>query len=81
MVVCMIDGDVGSAVLCNPYILFVSPYIILLFVVELFPKYVSAKVKNAALNPVLTSLIAVLMLFWWVFCNTDMWQSIVMQYS
>ncbi len=80
MIVCMIEGDFRSALLYNPYILIVSPYITVLLAVVLFPKYVSDKVRRVAMSPVTVSLFALLMLFWWVFRNTDSWQSIVNRY-
>lgn len=81
MIACVIEGDFRSALLYNPYILIISLYIMVLLAIVLFPKYVSDKLKRAALNRVTVSLFAVLMLFWWVFRNTVFWQSIVMQCS
>ncbi len=80
MIVCLIEGDFRSALLYNPYILIVSPYITVLLAVVLFPKYVSDKVRRVAMSPVTVSLFALLMLFWWVLRNTDSWQSIVNRY-
>ncbi|MBP3483177.1 MAG: DUF2752 domain-containing protein [Alistipes sp.] len=73
-------GDLKSAFWHNPYLIVISPYVILISITVISRKGSMRKLKSIVMNIKIVSCYAVLMIIWWFFRNTSMWHTILSSY-
>ena len=71
---CIVHGQFGEALLCNPYLAAISPYILAVAAAELSGRR-APRFKAAVENRRVAIILAIAMFGWWILRNTAMWHS------
>lgn len=72
----LLHGEFRTALLCNPYLFVVAPYLLLLLISE-WCCAPDARLRSLLTRRTVIVFFALLMFAWWIFRNTPCWHRII----
>ncbi len=77
MLIALFNGDFQQAFWYNPYLVIMLPYFVVLAFLSFAPKERMVAIRQKLCSPILVGVMVVLMVAWWIFRNTIIWQEII----
>ena len=77
---CFATGELYAGFWCNPYLIVISPYILLLIIAEIGGSRTS-KLHKWLTNTKVVLFLVIIMFGWWIMRNTPLWGEITDKYG